>query len=318
MLLVLEPDADLDAVRAELARRGAAGAVFRGGGRRVVVLDAPIEAHGIPGVAAVLAAESPHPLVDRAPRVLDLGGGVTIGGPRPALIAGPCAVEDEDGIHAAAAAVARAGGRFLRGGAFKPRTSPYAFAGLGAPGLRLLREAADAHGLRVVTEVLASADVPLVAAHADVLQIGSRTMQAFDLLRAAGRARKPVLLKRGMAATVEEWLLAAEHLFAAGAPAVVLCERGIRTFPQPTRNTLDLGAVAWLVAHRRLPVVVDPSHAAGRRELVLPLARAALAAGAHGVMVEVHPDPGRARSDAAQAIAPEALAALGAEMRGRP
>lgn len=319
MLLLLEPWADLEVVRAELARRGTTGELYRDDARRALALDAPIEAAGeIPGVAAVLARPSPHPLVDRAPAALDLGGGAAIGGGAPpALIAGPCAVEDAEQIHAAARAAASAGARFLRGGAFKPRTSPHAFAGLGAPGLRLLRHAADAHGLKVVTEVLASADVPLVAEHADILQVGSRTMQAFDLLRAVGRARKPVLLKRGMAATVEEWLLAAEHLFAAGAAAVVLCERGIRTFAQPTRNTLDLGAVAWLLAHARLPIVVDPSHAAGRRELVRPLARAALAMGAHGIMVEMHPDPSRARSDAAQAITPEELEALAADMEAR-
>ncbi len=311
MLLVLEPDADLASVRAELVRRGAAAELYAGsGGLRVLAVDPVVDPTGIAGIKDVLARPSPHPLVDAAPAVVDVGG-VRFGGPRPVLIAGPCAVEDRDQVQEAAAIVARAGAQVLRGGAFKPRTSPYAFRGLGLPGLKLLRAAADAQWLKVVTEVLAAADVAAVAEHADILQVGSRTMQAFDLLRAVGRARKPVLLKRGMAATVEEWLLSAEHLLDAGAPAVILCERGIRTFEQPTRNTLDLGAVAWLLAHRRLPVVVDPSHAAGRRDLVIPLARAALAVGAHGVMVEVHPDPARARSDGLQALTGAELERLG-------
>ncbi len=317
MLLILEPTADADAIRAELCRRGAESELFRSatGARALLVRARPpsLSVTGLPGVAAVLERPSPHPLVDRAPAIVRAGD-VAIGGPEPILVAGPCAVEDEVQVHAAAAAAARAGASILRGGAFKPRTSPYAFQGLGRPGLRLLRRAADQNWLALCTEVLAAADVPEVAEHADLLQIGARSMQAFDLLRATGRARKPVLLKRGLAATVEEWLLAAEHLLDAGAPSVVLCERGIRAFEQPTRNTLDLGAVAYLRAHHRPPVLVDPSHAAGRRELVAPLARAALAAGANGLLIEVHPDPGRARSDGVQALTPAELESLGREL----
>ena len=225
-------------------------------------------------------------------------------------MAGPCAVESERQIEELAAAVAGAGGRLLRGSAYKPRSSPYAFQGHGEVALAWLRAAADRNALAVVTEVLAEADAPRVAAVADLVQIGSRNMQNFSLLRAVGREQRPVLLKRGLAATVEEWLLAGEYCLAAGASGVVFCERGLRGFDPSTRNLLDLGAVAVLAHARKLPVVVDPSHAVGRRDLVAPLAHAALAAGAHGIIVETHADPGSARSDGPQALLPASLREL--------
>jgi len=313
MLVLIDPAAELDLVRAEVARRGATCDVLTGpDGGRALLLSRPVDVARVPGVRSVLERASPHPLVDRAPRVVAVGD-ARIGGPAPVLIAGPCAVESEAQIMAAAAAASEAGASILRGGAWKPRTSPRSFRGLGLEGLKLLRKAAEAHWLALVTEALDPRDVPVIADHADMIQVGARTMQAFALLRAVGRAGRPVLLKRGLAATIEEWLLAAEHLLDAGAPSVVLCERGIRALEGPTRFMLDVGAVAALAAARSLPLIVDPSHAAGRSDLVLPLARAALAAGAHGLMVETHPDPGVARSDGAQALAPEALAALARE-----
>jgi 3-deoxy-7-phosphoheptulonate synthase len=231
--------------------------------------------------------------------------GVAIGGPEVVVIAGPCSVESEEQIHAAARAVAAAGARLLRGGAFKPRTSPYDFQGLGERALRWLAACRDATGLGVVSEVVATEDVDLVARYADMLQIGARNMQNFRLLAACGRQPRPVLLKRGHMGTLDELLLAAEYVVAAGNPRVVVCERGIRTFETATRNTLDLSAVPVLRERTHLPVIVDPSHAAGRREWVDPLARAAVAAGADGLLVEVHPDPERARSDGRQSLTPE-------------
>ncbi|HET6798699.1 MAG TPA: 3-deoxy-7-phosphoheptulonate synthase [Gemmatimonadales bacterium] len=245
------------------------------------------------------------PLVDRRRhpngtivRVRDL----QFGGETPVLIAGPCSVESEAMILETARAVARAGGDMLRGGAYKPRTSPYDFQGLGVKGLRYLADARERTGLPVVTEVLSWEEVPVVAHFADMLQIGARNMQNFSLLRAASRSGKPVLLKRGAGATIEEWLMAAEYVLAEGNPNVVLCERGIRTFERATRHTLDLNAVALVRERSHLPVIVDPSHAAGVRSLVTPLSLAAIAAGASGLIVEVHPDPTRAMSDGDQSL----------------
>jgi 3-deoxy-7-phosphoheptulonate synthase len=218
------------------------------------------------------------------------------------LIAGPCSVENESMILETAAAVARSGGDMLRGGAYKPRTSPYDFQGLGVKGLRYLADARDRTGLPVVTEVLSWEEVPVVAHFADMLQIGARNMQNFSLLRAASRSGKPILLKRGAGATIEEWLMAAEYVLAEGNPNVVLCERGIRTFERATRHTLDLNAVALVRERTHLPVIVDPSHAAGVRSLVTPLSLGSLAAGACGLMVEIHPDPAHAMSDGAQSL----------------
>ncbi|MDP9110257.1 MAG: 3-deoxy-7-phosphoheptulonate synthase [Candidatus Eremiobacteraeota bacterium] len=234
--------------------------------------------------------------------VVRLRNGASFGSSVLAICAGPCSIESQVQIDATARAVAAAGANVLRGGAFKPRTSPYAFQGLGAEGLLMLRSAADRHGLAVVTEVLDPRDVEMVAAHADMLQIGARNMQNFALLREAGESRVPVLLKRGISATVEEWLMAAEYLLLAGNPNVVMCERGVRSFDSLTRNLLDLTVVPLLAQLTHLPVIVDPSHGTGVAELVTPMALAAVAAGADGLLVEVHPEPSAAASDGAQSL----------------
>jgi 3-deoxy-7-phosphoheptulonate synthase len=269
------------------------------------------ELRRLEGVRDVLAASSAHPRVDSRAGLPVEAGRLQLGVGRPVLMAGPCSVESEVQIDAAAAMVAAAGGQVLRGGAFKPRTSPYAFAGHGREALVWLRRAADAHGLAVVAEVLSEADVELVAEYADILQIGSRNMQAFALLRAVGRAGVPVLLKRGFAARIEEWLLAGEYLLDAGADGVVFCERGMRSADPQTRNVLDLAGAALVRHVYGQPVVVDPSHAAGRRDLVPFLVRAAIAADLDGVLVEAHPNPGASVTDAPQALGPQDLAELG-------
>ena len=260
-----------------------------------------------------------YPLAARSARpegsVVEIGG-VPFGGRELVVIAGPCAVETAEQVHSAAHAVAASGARVLRGGAFKPRTSPYAFQGLGAEGLLMLAEAGRAAGLPVVTEVLATEDVALVAAHADALQVGARNVQNFALLKALGQAGKPVLLKRGMSTTIEELLMAAEYVLAHGNPDVILCERGIRSFDPSTRNTLDLAAVPVLAALTHLPVVLDPSHGTGRRDLVAPLAKAGVAAGADGLIIEVHPDPDGAWSDGPQSLDPQMFADLMRDLAG--
>jgi 3-deoxy-7-phosphoheptulonate synthase len=248
--------------------------------------------------------------------VVRLANGASFGGEALAIAAGPCAVESREQIDATAEAVARAGANVLRGGAFKPRTSPYDFQGLGRDGLEMLRAAGDRHRLAVLTEVLDPREVPLVARYADMLQIGARNMQNFALLRAAGRSGKPILLKRGPAATVEEWLLAAEYLLLAGNPDVVLCERGVRSFDPATRNLLDLAVVPVLRALTHLPVIVDPSHGTGVARLVEPMALAAIAAGSDGLLVEVHPKPASAVSDGPQSLTFEQFAALMARLPG--
>jgi 3-deoxy-7-phosphoheptulonate synthase len=237
-------------------------------------------------------------------------GSSSIGGDRLLVIAGPCAVETPAQMRASAAVVKQHGAHALRGGAFKPRTSPYAFQGLGREGLAILRAVGRELGLPVVTEVIEVGDVAVVAEHADALQVGARNMQNFQLLRELGHSDKPVVLKRGMAATVTDLLLAAEYIVAEGNEQVVLCERGIRTFEPATRNTLDLGIVPYLKQRCHLPVLVDPSHATGRRELVAPMARAAVACGADGIMVEVHHDPAEAWSDGQQSLFPAQFAEL--------
>ena len=324
MIVTLKPDADAAIVQRELVAHGLWVTRFEGGGRAQFVIephsaalpDAALLA--IAGVEAIARPAPPHPRVDaQAPEVRV--GDVVVGvGAEPVVIAGPCGVESEERIHHIASRLATLGVRLLRGGAFKPRSSPYAFQGHGGRALAWLREAADAHGMGVVTEVMSPEQAPAVARHADLLQIGSRSMQSFPLLRAAAAEGKPILLKRGMAATVEEWLLAAEHCLVNGAPAVILCERGIRGFDASTRNLLDLGAVALLSQVHGLPVIVDPSHAVGRRDLVPALSRAALAAGAAGVMVETHDDPGAALSDGPQALPIDDLAGLVRSLRRNP
>jgi len=264
----------------------------------------------VEGVEGVSAPKSAHPLVDAHGLVVKVGD-LEIGR-APFVAAGPCAVESEAQIFRIARALSKEGVGVLRGGAFKPRTSPYSFQGRGVPALGWLRDAARAHGMKVVTEAMSELDVPAVAEVADLVQVGSRSMQSFALLRAVGGTKKPVLLKRGMSATIEEWLLAAEYLLSSGAPSVVFCERGVRGFDPSARNLVDVGAIALLRHALGLPAVVDPSHGAGRRDLVVPLARAALAAGAVGVLVEVHDDPGNALSDGPQALP---IAEVGAIVR---
>ncbi len=317
MIVTLRDRTHLAAVKRALARLGQwiASEYDDGGDEVHLVLAAhgttiePARLAAIPGVARATSPTSKHPRVDAHGSAVVVGR-VTFRPSGRLIIAGPCAIESEARIHALATALARAGVTVLRGGAYKPRTSPYAFHGHGADALRWLGDAARAAGLESVTEVLSERDVDEVAAVASMLQIGSRNMQNFALLRAVGAAERPVLLKRGASATIEEWLLAAEHLLVAGAPGVVLCERGVRGFDDSTRNLLDLGAVALLARAHGLPVVVDPSHATGRRELVVPLAMAAFAAGAAGVMIEVHDDPGEALSDGPQALSIDELEGL--------
>jgi len=267
----------------------------------------------MPAVLEVRRDSPPYALVSRehrpAPSRVRVGD-VQFGGDEIIVIAGPCAVESREGLLDAARAVADGGGALLRGGAFKPRTSPYSFQGLGEAGLALLAEAREITGLAVVTEVVAPEDVRLVASYADMLQIGARNMHNYRLLSAVGEQPKPVLLKRGLMATIEELLLAAEYVLSAGNPRLILCERGIRTFERATRNTLDICAVPLLKEATHLPVLVDPSHAAGRRELVPALAGAAIAAGADGLIVEMHPDPDRAFSDGRQSLTPAGFASM--------
>ena len=248
--------------------------------------------------------------------VVDVGG-VPVGGDEVVVMAGPCSVENEQMLRTTARFVAAHGARILRGGAFKPRTSPYSFQGLGEEALRMLAGARDETGLKIVSEVVSPDDVELVARYADMLQVGTRNMQNIALLKEVALARRPVLLKRGMSSTVEEWLLAAEHILVEGNPDVVLCERGIRTFERATRFTLDLAAVPLVRGLSHLPVVVDPSHATGRRDLVPPMSLAAVAAGAHGLILEVHPRPDQALSDGAQSLDFDGFAGLMTELRAR-
>jgi 3-deoxy-7-phosphoheptulonate synthase len=259
----------------------------------------------IPGVEAVHAVMKPYKLASREfaaePTRIPLGG-VDIGGPEVLVIAGPCSVEGHDMLLRTARAVRAEGARALRGGAFKPRTSPYSFRGLGEQGLEMLAQVRAETGLPIVTEVMDTRQVDLVAAYADMLQIGARNMQNYNLLTEVGRLRRPILLKRGMSATVEDLLLAAEYIMNQGNPNVVLCERGIRTFGTATRNTFDLAAIPVLKQETHLPVLADPSHAGGRRDLVAPLAYAAIAAGADGLIIEVHPEPESATSDGDQSL----------------
>jgi 3-deoxy-7-phosphoheptulonate synthase len=238
-----------------------------------------------------------------------------VGGDEVIVMAGPCSVETEEQIAAAAAAVKKAGAKILRGGAFKPRSSPYSFQGLGEDGLRMMRAAADAEGLKVVSEVMDVSQIELVVGYADILQVGARNMQNYTLLRELGKARTPVLLKRGIAATIEEWLLSAEYVLAGGNTEVILCERGIRTFESYTRNTLDISAIPVIQKLSHLPIIADPSHGTGLRDKVAPMARAAIAAGADGLIIEVHPDPDHALSDGAQSIFPLQFDRLMAELR---
>ncbi len=272
---------------------------------------------GLPGVREVIKVSKPYKQVSREWReedtLIELGNGVVLGGPEVVVMAGPCAVESREQILEVADQVRDLGATVLRGGAFKPRTSPYSFQGLGAEALEHMAEARERTGLAIVTEAVDSESAEQVAEHADVIQIGARNMQNYRLLRCAGRAGKPVLLKRGMSATITELLLAAEYLLSEGNAAVALCERGVRSFDQSTRNLLDLTAVPLVKSLTHLPIVADPSHGTGVRTKVTPMARAAVAAGADGLIVEVHPDPPEALSDGAQSLYPAQFAELVAQ-----
>jgi 3-deoxy-7-phosphoheptulonate synthase len=272
-----------------------------------------------PGVEEIVKISHPFKLAARSCRpegtVINLGKGVTIGGPEVVVAAGPCAVESPEQINTIAEQVARAGAKLLRGGAFKPRTSPYSFQGLGEDALKLMRAAADKNGLLVVTEVMDPSQIDVMLPYIDVFQVGARNMQNYHLLRSLGETDKPVLLKRGMSATIEELLLCAEYILAGGNYKVILCERGIRTFDTYLRNTLDIAAIPVIKSLSHLPVMADPSHGTGRRDKVAPMARAAVAAGADGLIIEVHPDPERALSDGVQSLYPQQFADLMADIR---
>ena len=301
--------------------------VHRSTGERQTVLGAVGARHEfdirdievLPGVGEVHRISSPYKLVARSFRpagtVVQFPNGVSIGADTVIIMAGPCSVESREQLFAVAETVSKAGAKFLRGGAFKPRTSPYSFQGMGEEALKLMRAAGDKFGLLVVSEVMEISQIPLMLPYVDVLQVGARNMQNFNLLRELGKVRKPVLLKRGIAATIEELLLSAEYLLAGGNYQVILCERGIRTFETYTRNTLDISAIPIVKKLSHLPIVADPSHGTGRRDKVPPMGRAAIAAGADGLLIEVHNCPDKALSDGAQSLYPEQFDKLMGELR---
>ncbi|HEX5187933.1 MAG TPA: 3-deoxy-7-phosphoheptulonate synthase [Streptosporangiaceae bacterium] len=330
MVIVMAPEVtqgDIDAVVDLVRSAGGEAFVSRGVSRTIIGLVGDVDHFGAlnlrsrSGVSDVIRVSVPYKLVSREhhrERSVIWVGGVPIGPSTATLIAGPCSVETPEQTLASAVMAKQAGASLLRGGAFKPRTSPYAFQGLGEAGLKILAEVKAEVGLPIVTEVVDPASVDLVCAHADMLQVGTRNMQNFALLQAVGSAGKPVMLKRGMNATIEEWLMAAEYIAQRGNLDIVLCERGIRTFETATRNTLDISAVPVAQRLSHLPVIVDPSHSGGRRDLVLPLTRAAIAVGADGVIVDVHPEPAKALCDGDQALAGDDIAELATVMRSMP
>ncbi|MGD9307842.1 MAG: 3-deoxy-7-phosphoheptulonate synthase [Desulfosarcina sp.] len=317
MLVVMDKKAtpeQIDQVVAIIESKGCTARPIPGGDRvSIGVLNnkGPVDAAlfiGLPGVKDAVPITKPYKLVSRETKAEDTlihVGPSTIGNDGFSIIAGPCAIEDEYQAMTVAEQVQKSGAHLFRGGAFKPRTSPYSFQGLGEEGLKILAKIRETTGLPVVTEVMDSQTFDMVEHYADIVQIGTRNMQNFSLLKRAGASPRPILLKRGLAATIEEWLMAAEYIMARGNHQVILCERGVRTFVHHSRNTLDLSAVPVVKKESHLPIVVDPSHAAGRRDQVLPLSRAAVAANAHGLMVEVHHQPDQALSDGAQSLYPE-------------
>jgi len=326
MVVVMAPEAtqtDIDAIVDLVRTAGGEAFVSRGVSRTIIGLVGDVEQFGAlnlrsrGGVGDVVRISVPYKLVSREhhrDRSVIRVGGVAIGPDTVTIIAGPCTVENPEQTLAAARMAQAAGAALLRGGAFKPRTSPYAFQGLGEAGLKILADVRAETGLPVVTEVIDPASVDLVCSYADMLQVGTRSMQNFALLQAVGSAGKPVLLKRGMNATIEEWLMAAEYIAQRGNLDIVLCERGIRTFETATRNTLDISAVPVAQRLSHLPVIVDPSHSGGRRDLVVPLSRAAVAVGADGIIVDVHPDPAMAMCDGDQALVDEDVRQLGSSV----
>jgi 3-deoxy-7-phosphoheptulonate synthase len=323
MLVVMNSSASKTEVENVCELIGALGFEARampGGERTAIGLignDKPIDTNrfsGLPGVKEVIAVSAPYKQVSREWKKegtqITLDNGVTIGGQEVVMMSGPCAVESLDQILETAAYVAASGGTILRGGAFKPRTSPYSFQGLGEDGLKHMAEARKRFNLAIITEAVDATSARLVAEYADIIQIGARNMQNYSLLKEIGRLGKPVMLKRGLSATIKEWLLAAEYILNEGNPDVILCERGIRSFDSSTRNVMDVGAIAMLKELSHLPVIADPSHATGRRDLIAPVARAAIAAGADGLIVETHPNPNMALSDGPQSLTPDQFSAL--------
>jgi 3-deoxy-7-phosphoheptulonate synthase len=328
MLVVMQHDAtakDVERVVAIIQEMGYEARPMPGAQRTAVGLvgnDGRVDGsrlEGLPGVAQVIHVTQPYKQVSREWKnentVVDLGYGVTVGGDAVVVIGGPCSVESEEQIMSAARIVKAAGGTALRGGAFKPRSSPYSFQGLGKKGLELLARAGKACGLPIVAEAMDAEGAQLVAEHADCIQIGARNMQNYSLLKSVGKLKKPVLLKRGMAATINELLLSAEYILAEGNNDVILCERGVRSFDPAARNMFDLTAVPIVHRLSHLPIIADPSHGTGLRDKVIPMARAAVAAGADGVMSEVHPEPDRALSDGAQSLYPDQFTQLVSELR---
>ena len=328
MLIMMKSNAtaaDIDAVCRKIEALGYKAHSIPGSTRTAIGItgnQGPIEAahfESLPGVGECVPVSKPYKLVLRELKeettVIDLGDGVRVGGPELTIIAGPCAVESREQARIIAAGVAEAGARLFRGGAYKPRSSPYSFQGLGEEGLKILAEVRDAFGLKIVTEAIDEESVERVERYADVIQIGARNMQNFSLLKRAGRSPRPVLLKRGISATMDELLLAAEYILSEGNYKVILCERGIRTFTDHTRNTLDLSVIPAVQRLSHLPILVDPSHGTGRREKVLPLSRAAIAAGADGLMIEVHHRPEEALSDGYQSIEPWEFSQLMKQIR---
>ncbi len=327
MIIVMKPEAtqaEIDHIVETIVSLGLRPHISRGETRTIIGAigdESPLRAKplaGFPGVESVTEIQKPYKLASRQlrpePTLINVNG-VSVGGPQVHVIAGPCSVETREGAIEIAEAVRAAGATMLRGGAFKPRTSPYSFQGLGEEGLKILAEARERTGLPIVTEVMDPRQVELVEQYADVLQIGARNVQNFNLLKEVGLSAKPVFLKRGLSTTLQEFLMSAEYVMSQGNPQVILCERGIRTFETAMRHTLDIAAVAWLKAESHLPVFIDPSHAAGLYRWVDSLARAAVAAGADGLMIEVHPRPEEALSDGAQALIPSRFRSLMQELR---
>lgn len=328
MIIVLRPDATEEQINHIVEKVGKLGLkphVSKGTERTIIGVIGPEEILRVTplevfaGVEKVMPVLAPYKLVSREFKPqgseIEVGKGVVIGGKKIIVMAGPCAVEDEKTLFDIAKEVKQAGASVLRGGAFKPRTSPYSFQGLGEQGLKYLKKVGDELGLATVSEVMDPRDVGLVARYIDILQIGARNMQNFNLLKEVGQTKKPVLLKRGLSSTVKELLMSAEYILAGGNFNVILCERGIRTFEDSTRNTLDISAVPNAKALSHLPIIVDPSHAAGKWGLVLPLARAAVACGADGLIVEVHTHPEDAKSDGAQSLLPDNFAQMMQELK---
>lgn len=327
MIIVMSPGAtkeNLDRVQQKLTQLGLRAHLSEGEDRTIVGVIgdkktiANLQMNMMEGVEKTVRITEKYKLVSRDfhpnDTVVDVGG-VKIGGDHIVVMAGPCAVESEEQLREAAHEVKAGGADFLRGGAFKPRTSPYDFQGLAEKGLKMLRDAADAEGLKVITEIVDRDDIALMGDYTDVFQVGARNMQNFQLLKAIGKTSKPVMLKRGLSATISEWLNAAEYIMDGGNESVILCERGIRTYETFTRNTLDLSAVAAVKELSHLPVVVDPSHGTGRWQMVRPMARAAVAAGADGLIIEVHPHPEVALSDGDQSLTPKNFVRLMGEVR---